>query len=226
MGLRRHVEAILWLGLAGGFTAACETPELPGESSGSFEIVSLLNYNRCGIALGSRGTFRAELRREENGQAYWRTVNAPVVSGVVVDDRYHFEIGFSQAAQAAGNAGLMNNAELNAGTGPNVDTGQCTLQRVETLSVRLNPSSNADAPDADSSDAGLPDRSEEEATSETSDASTEETTDMALEGTHRIELTPVSGSFCDTATATLGGPYTSLPCDLEYELRGTALPNE
>ena len=41
-------------------------------------------------------------------------------------------------------------------------------------------------------------------------------------GENIIELTPVPGSRCERATVLGGGPFTALPCSIEYELTAYA----
>lgn len=75
--------------------SAC-TPEYPGETAGTFTVTGRLEENTCGsdaVPTADPLVFDVELRRED-GQAWWRRPDAPLVDGTVDSDgvyRFRFQ---------------------------------------------------------------------------------------------------------------------------------------
>lgn len=113
-------------------------PQYPGEPVGSFEVVGRLEENACGAAIQALDpvTFRVELR-EEQGQAFWRRPDFPVVSGTALDGTYRFR---SQARIVV----------IAADPDPDFGHPGCTVTQSEVVEVILEPvDSDAGAPTAD-----------------------------------------------------------------------------
>jgi len=174
--------------------AGCPQP-LPGESVGTFAVEGQLEHNECGMqAVPARNPveFPVEIRVDD-GRAVWRRHEAPLVSGVVTDDgSYEFE----------------SETRIDAIEGdPAQGRAACVLVQREQVTARVLGAEPVPGP----ADGGVQD-----AAGEPEDA------EAQLEGSHTIELSPVSGADCGPLLAASGGPFLELPCDLEYTLEGTA----
>lgn len=170
--------------------------ELPGESVGTFAVQGRLDDNQCGAeAVPARDAveFPVEIRLDE-GHATWRRPDAPLISGEVTSDgAYEFE--------------AESRLDVLEGD-PAQGRPACVLIQREVVTVRiLGGATVTDA--AAPADAGPADP----------DGGTAR--DAELEGTHSVELSPVSGSDCTPVLAVAGGPFRELPCALQYELDGT-----
>ncbi|MFW5926209.1 MAG: hypothetical protein ACOCV4_08570 [Myxococcota bacterium] len=186
--------------------SAC-TPEYPGETAGTFTVTGRLDENTCGsdaVPAADPLVFDVELRRED-GQAWWRRPDAPLVDGTVDADgvyRFRFQQVITVLEPDAGQPG-------------------CALEQSDQVEVSLTEIAR---------DAGTTDAETTATDAETTTTDAETTTTDAgappstLEGQQHVEMAPTAGSDCQSILATAGGPFHALPCTIVYTLEGSPAP--
>lgn len=103
----RALHFVLAIGLLVLFCAACEPPDYPGESLGSFRIQGILDSNSCGhdaVPAFPSLAFESELRMD-GSVPYWRRDGLLPIDGIASSDgslQFEFRQTFSLAPNPDG----------------------------------------------------------------------------------------------------------------------------
>lgn len=202
------MRAMSWTVIAViGLTSGCWEQggeELPGELIGTFEAAGLMVEQSCGAAIPAPDPLelKFDLRSESNGRAYWQQWGGSTFAGVEDDGRYTFQISQSWV--------VIEPDRFRGYVGCSVTQRDVFTFEVDVIEPTTDP------------DGGVPE-----------DASMERDADAGLEplsftmtGSQITEIAPVTGSDCTPAVAATGGPFTSLPCRVEYVLTGDGIAAE
>ena len=197
------VRWFAWSTLSGPLAlGACAQGTSPGNLVGRYAVHAVLVENTCGGGLPASATldFQVELR-EQDGVGYWvQAKSARNAGSLGSDGAFRFTVSRTAVVSQAKPALLEPSDFLS--TDPDRDLKQqrgCAVTTKETLAGNLQRWRKADGSVTANADAGSGD-------------------DLSAE--HRIEVSPSSGSDCDSALAAYGGAYNALPCEARYQLRG------
>ncbi len=178
---------------------ACLEKEKPGQSLGTFRVVSSLAENTCGSsAVGAIDPLVYDIElRKGNGVVYWIRGRAPAVTAPM--DR---------------NGGFVLRSNLEQLFAKSTaDEAACVAEQREVLRATLK-SFNVTAPDGGvpAADAGA----DAGATIEV----------PTFSGENTIDFSPTATSNCARMLAAYGGPFAALPCRVRYTLQADVLPTE
>lgn len=191
--------------VSGAFTlGACAQGESSGDLVGRYAVHGVLVENTCGQGLPTANPldFQVEIREAE-GIGYWVQGKSSRTSGTLSDAR---AFRFTASQTAVLKAPMQTLAEPTdfLTNDPDRDLKQqrgCAVTTKETITGNLQRWRAADG----SISSGL-----------VADAGSDD--DLSAE--HVIEVSPSSGSDCDSVLVAYGGTYNALPCEARYQLNG------
>lgn len=186
------------LGLLLALGTACRPQSFPGTSAGSFAVTETLGTNECagGFDPDAMLSYTVDVR-VQGSVAYWHRDGIGLASGTYANGHFHFVD--QQDIQAYG-----------ADAGPGGPPG-CVLRQTETIDGDLmlgarDGGEDDDAAPTDVEDAGA-------------DAGVRSS---GFAATDVIQLSIAPGSDCSAIFATNGGPFTTLPCSVHYDVSATS----
>lgn len=174
----------------------CERTELPGNLVGRYRVIGMLKGNTCGIAALPATDpllFEVEIRKQA-GMGIWAIPEKPFLSGKLTQDgEFIFRIEESFFVPTS-----PKNPETMVLYDPEkaASVQECRIDQIEVIKGTIHQGTHESGRDAGN------DQHPE------------------LRGEDIIDIVPSSGSECNAASSSSGGPFSSLPCQTIYTLEG------
>jgi len=178
--------------------AGCKPNEIPGESIGVYRVVGTLEENSCGptgLPANNPLLFEVEIRDDE-GIGVWALEEKPFILGTIKHNGeflFRLEDRFSVRPEE-----IEPEPDPELFTDPEAyrEPQECHLSQVEVIrgTVALDEKSRYRDGAVDG--------------------------DVDLIGSDSINIQPTSNSDCRDLLASVGGPFSTLPCKAFYTLEG------